>query len=180
MNSECEESITVRFEPRLASAHRNLRTHLPDVSASRKVPHQSTDSTEQEIELSQIDSQAKQLNIQQPIERLENNVELGTNESTSTLELSTQPVSYSRHCNLDVRALSLQESVHLARIHYLTIPNVIRLALVVFCLGWFIFNSVTILSEYLEYGTVVNLEFQPPKITQPPAISICTHCILCT
>ena len=47
--------------------------------------------------------------------------------------------SYIRHNNLDVRPLTLTERLNLARIHYVTFPNIIRSCTVVFCLGWFIF-----------------------------------------
>lgn len=100
--------------------------------------------------------------------------------TTSHFSSSMDSVSYVKHSNLDVRELTFAERVHLARLHYLTIRNGIRLALVLFCLGWFIYNAYTILKEYTEYGTVVYMEYRQPKFTGPPAISICTHCILCS
>ena len=113
------------------------------------------------------------LNLEQ-FEITESNLEQRMSTSTSASVYSS-PQGYIKHSNLDVHALSLAEQLRLARIHFFTVPNGIRIALVLFCLGWFIFNAVTIFQEYLTFETLVYMEYRPPKYTLPPAISICTH-----
>lgn len=68
----------------------------------------------------------------------------------------------------------------LPRTNSVSLSDGIRLATVLFCLGWFIFNSYTILQEYTDHETIVYLDYQKPNISKPPAITICTHCVMCS
>ena len=98
--------------------------------------------------------------------------------STSTsASVSSDLSSYTKHSNLDVHALSLREHLRLARIQHCRFKNAIRIALVLFCVGWFLFNAITILSEYVNYETMVYMEFRSPSKTLPPGITICAYVI---
>ena len=94
------------------------------------------------------------------------------------VSMSCRPRGYTRHSNLEVRPLSWKERFSLARIHYLTIPNVVRCGIVLFCLCWFAFMAKTTLIEFNAHETIAFLEFQSPNTTKPPAITICTHAVL--
>ena len=92
---------------------------------------------------------------------------------------ATQPLTYTRHSNLDVRPLSFKERCHLARLRYLNIGNVIRLVAITFCLAVFSYIAKTTLKEFLHHGTIVHLDYRSPNITMPPAITVCSSCVLC-
>ena len=103
-------------------------------------------------------------------------------ESSIFMSQSIQPTewpSYARHSYLDLRPLTLKERFHLARVHYVTVPNGIRLLAILVCLGLFVFVARTTLHDFIRHGTVVHLKFKPPNKSMPPAITICTHCITC-
>ncbi|KAI2805275.1 hypothetical protein BLOT_004269 [Blomia tropicalis] len=87
---------------------------------------------------------------------------------------------YTKHTNLDTLPLTFFERIHLARIHYFTIINCVRLFFVVFCFVWFVFSSTKILKDYSAFDTDVFVEYQNPDRTHPPAVTICTHCLLCS
>jgi len=90
------------------------------------------------------------------------------------------PVCYIKHRNLDVKPLTFIERFRLARIHYFSVANAIRLTLILFFLWWFLYNAATILSDFEEHNNMIYLDFMPPNKSRPPAITICTHCVLCS
>lgn len=103
-----------------------------------------------------------------------------SSDSTATLSAVQVPhlLGYTRHNNLDVWPLSIKERLRLARVHYVTFPNAIRLCTILFCLCWFIFVSVQTLRDYIGHSTIVKLTYLDPDTTKPPAISVCSHSVL--
>lgn len=102
------------------------------------------------------------------------------NNSDETLKVSNSVNEYKRHTNLDAKQLTVLERINLARIHYCTIGRFIRILVVIFLLLWFVFNSFLLIQQYVQYDTVVYISHEIPKLTAPPAISICTYCIFCS
>src|SRR6218665_1782775 len=62
----------------------------------------------------------------------------------------------------------------------LTIRNAFRLVAYILCLFYCFRYAYSILSQYAHFETIVTLEYRSPQKTLVPAISICSHCILCT
>jgi len=94
--------------------------------------------------------------------------------------LSTLPNGLKKkHCNLDTKQLSLSEKLRLLRIHYVNVSNIIRVILVTICISLFAYQAKTIVEQYTKFETSIVMESVKPNWTQPPAITICTHCVLC-
>lgn len=110
------------------------------------------------------------------------------------VNLRCRPRAYKRHTNLDSRPLKLSEKLNLARLHYVTFPNIARLCCVLFALGWFLFigksfdhllskipitfspfSAYNTLSEYKQHNTTVSINFDKPSTSSIPSITICTH-----
>ena len=98
---------------------------------------------------------------------------------SSSVELRSSLTEYVKHCNLDLKPLSLSEQLHMIRLYYLTVPKCIYLVTVMTCLAWFVFNMVNVAKEYREHNSIVVVEFKSPDTTKPPAITFCTQCLLC-
>lgn len=99
--------------------------------------------------------------------------------TTTTSSTTSQPLSVPKHTNLDAKPLTLYEQVHLIRIYYLTVPNVIRCITIIACLILFGFNLSSILMSYYHRNTVVIVDYKTPNVSIFPAITVCTECILC-
>ena len=137
---------------------------VASISSNHAVPPKQSTSS-----ISSIDSGV--FTICNP-SRLEGNVF----ESRTT---QAESPSYTRHSYLDLRQLSFRDRFHLARLHYVTLPNGIRLLAVLFCFCMFAYVARTTFEEFIHRGTIVHLEYQSPNTSMPPAITICTHCVLC-
>ena len=87
---------------------------------------------------------------------------------------------YTRHNNLDISPLTPRQWLHLARLRYLNMANLIRLTTTVFCLSWCLFTWQKVIGEFREHETIVFVEYQQPGISNPPGITVCTHCVLCS
>lgn len=99
---------------------------------------------------------------------------------SSNSSFNSNPGNIAKHSNLDtLQGLKLSDQFRLAIIRYLNISNGIRLALLLFCLGYFLYNAFTIYKEYSNFDTIIYLEYRQPNNTYPPAITVCTHCLLC-
>lgn len=89
------------------------------------------------------------------------------------------PTGYTKHSALAVSELSFKQQVNLRWKHTKKWSNMIRCGMIIFCLGWFVFNSVTILLDYWRHDSMIFLQYKRPDKTVPPGITICTHCVLC-
>ena len=74
---------------------------------------------------------------------------------------------------------TLTERLRYARRRYAKLGVGIRLVTIAICFIWFLVNSIIIWDEYVQNDTKIFLEYQTPNTSYPPAITICTHCILC-
>ena len=72
------------------------------------------------------------------------------------------------------------DKLHWTPLQYVTYRNALRWVIILFCLYWFIVNSRIILREFNDHDTLVFLDYQPPNVSKPPAVTVCSHCILCS
>lgn len=84
-----------------------------------------------------------------------------------------------KHTNLDTKPLTIRERFRLVRIRYLNLPNSIRLALVLLCITLYGYVTESFLSNVDRQDTQILVKYAEPRITLPPAFTICTHCVLC-
>lgn len=86
----------------------------------------------------------------------------------------------SRRQDTEQEQLSAKEREQQAQLQYVTIANGIRFIILLICVAWCLFTSCIIIAEYWNYDTIVYLDYPQPSISKPPAITICTHCVLCS
>lgn len=91
-----------------------------------------------------------------------------------TKSQSTDYDESQKHNNLDVQPVSLYEHIHLSRIHYFTLPNFIKLIIIIITFCIFTLNVNKILVNYLQHNTIVNVEYLDANTSRPASVSICT------
>lgn len=100
--------------------------------------------------------------------------------SNSKLNLpstSSEPSEYTKHNYHDLKPLTFTEQLRLICFHYVTWSNILRYFSIVFCVLWFLFNAYHLTRDYFELTS--KLDFIPSNTSRPPAVSICTQCLLC-
>lgn len=99
--------------------------------------------------------------------------DLPNDESTEERHIKTVEITLSpANLNKKAKYFSIKR--------YFNLSNIVYFLVILACLLWCSFNIYSVLHEYLNHNTIVFLEFYSPKETRPPAISICTQCILCS
>ena len=52
---------------------------------------------------------------------------------------------------------------------------VLKLMLILMCAGAFYWNSAEIINRYMQYSTIVMVEYKQPNKTQLPAVTLCAY-----
>lgn len=131
----------------------------------------STSSEESTLDISCVSSGENTVNFQLR--------EVGQVEVIEAATSTSPRLPVPKHTNLDAKPLTLYEQVHLIRIYYLTVPNVIRCLTILVCIILFGYILYSILINYSRRNIVVVIDYNTPNISVPPAFSFCTECILC-
>lgn len=92
---------------------------------------------------------------------------------------TSEPSEYLKHTYFDLKPLTFGEQLRLLRLYYLGWANVLHLLSVLLCLIWFAINAYHVSKDYFQLNSVVVIEYLPSDTTRPPAVSICTQCLLC-
>ena len=58
---------------------------------------------------------------------------------------------------------------------FLNIWNILRFTLILVCFGWFCSNVFKIVSKYMEFNTIVMVEYLQPNQTDLPGFTICAY-----
>ena len=53
--------------------------------------------------------------------------------------------------------------------------NILRFCLIMICMVYFLINATSIIKSYLEYNTIVMIEYKQPNETDLPAVTICAY-----
>lgn len=109
----------------------------------------------------------------------ENTVNFELTEVIETAISTSSRLPVSKHTNLDSKPLTLYEQIHLIRIYYLTVPNVIRCITILICIILFGYILYSILTNYYRRNIVVVIDYNTPNTSVSPAFSFCTECVLC-
>ncbi len=92
---------------------------------------------------------------------------------------SSEPSEYTKHNFTDLKPLTFFEQLRLLSLYYLSWSNVLRYVSILLCVIWFVFNAYHVSKDYLQLNSLVVIDFMPSDTSRPPAVSICTQCLLC-